>query len=99
MPIVGAIGHESVTVSTVAVGVTTTVLKGVLPAAAQITVETASIRYCVDGTTATASVGHRADPGDVIELSDRGEVTNFSAIRKDGTDATLKVTHGADWRP
>lgn len=98
MPIVGPINHESVTVSNTAVGITTTVADGILPAAAIITVETASIRYCVDGTTAEATVGHRADPGDVIELTDRGEVTNFSAYRKDGTDATIKVTTGAGWR-
>lgn len=99
MPIVGPTNHESVTVSSTAVGITATVSDGVLPAAALISVEDASIRFCVDGTTATASVGHRADPGDLIELIDRSEVTNFSAIRKDGTDATLKVTTGVDWRP
>lgn len=99
MPIVGPTNHESVSVSSTAVGITTTVSDGVKPAAALISVEGASIRFCVDGTTATASVGHTADPGDVIELTDRGEVTNFSAIRKDSTDATLKVTVGVDWRP
>lgn len=99
MPVIGPINHESITVGGSAVGITTTVADGMLPAAAVITVETASIRYCVDGTTASASVGHRADPGDVIELTDRGEVTNFSAFRKDGTDATIKVTTGVDWRP
>jgi hypothetical protein len=99
MAVIGVNNHESVTVSNTAVGITTTVAEGFKPAAAVITVETASIRYCVDGTTATSSVGHRADPGDVIELTDRGEVANFSAIRKDGTDATIKVTTGVDWRP
>ncbi len=99
MPIIGSITHESVTVGATAVGITTTATTNVLPAAALITVETASIRYCVDGTAATSSVGHRADAGDVIELSNRDEVTKFSAIRKDGTDATIKVTPGVDWRP
>ena len=99
MAIIGPTNHESVTVSTTAIGITATASDGVLPATAVITVEDASIRYTVDGTTPTASIGHRADPGDVIELSDRGEVGQFRAIRKDSSDATIKVTPGVDWRP
>lgn len=97
MPIRGAIRHESVSVSTTAVGITTTPADGVLPEAAVLTLEDAAIRYCVDGTTATASVGHAAEPGDVIVLAGRGELAQFSAIRRDGVDATLKVTMGTEY--
>ena len=99
MAIIGPLNHESVTVSNSAIGITATVSDGFLPGAALITVEDATIRYTVDGTTPSASVGHKAEPGDAFELIDRGEVTKFRAFRKDGTDATLKVTPGVEWRP
>ena len=99
MTVIGPLNHEAVTVSSTAIGITATVSDGILPAAALITVENAAIRYTVDGTTPTATTGHTALPGAVFELVDRGEVANFLAIRRDGSDATLKVTPGADWRP
>ncbi len=99
MAIMGPLNHESVTVSNTAIGITATASDNVLPGAALITVEVAAIRYTVDGTTPTASLGHKAEPGDALELIDRGEVTKFLAFRKDGTDATLKVTPGVEWRP
>ncbi len=98
MPIIGPLTHESVSVTDTATGITTTALNNMLPAAALITVETAAIRFCVDGTTASATVGHAAEPGALIELHDRGEVTKFSARRRDATSATIKVTPGAGWR-
>lgn len=94
MAIDGPLSHQSVSVSTSAVGITATPADGVLPQTALITVESAYIRFCVDGTTATASVGHVAGDGDVIELVNRTEVANFSAISRDGGTATLKVTVG-----
>jgi len=99
MTVIGPLNHEAVTVSSTAIGITATVSDGILPAAALITVENAAIRYTVDGTTPTATAGHTALPGAVLELVDRGEVTNFLAIRRDGSDATIMVTPGADWRP
>lgn len=95
MAIDGPLGHESIAVSTSAVGITTiTPQDGVLPQTALITVEGSFIRFCVDGTTATATVGHVAGDGDIIELINRTEVANFSAISRDGGAATLKVTVG-----
>ncbi len=99
MALIGPTRQETVTVGATAVGITTTVADGFLPAAAIITVENAAIRFCVEGTTATSTVGHAAEPGALIELHDRGEVTNFSAIRRDGVSATIQVTSGVDWRP
>lgn len=99
MAIRGAIRYEPITVSTTAVGLTTTPADGVLPEAAVITVEGAAIRFCVDGTTATATVGHAREPGEGIELAGRGELAQFSAIRRDGVDATLRVTMGTEYVP
>ena len=59
---------------------------------AQITVETASIRYRVDGSDATASLGHVAEPGDLILLENRNELRDFRAIRLTSS-ATLQITY------
>ena len=98
MPILGAIGHESVTVAGTAIGITATAQDGVTPFAAVITVEVAQISFTVDGgTTPTPTVGHQADPGDVIELAGQAEVSNFRAIRTGGVSATLKVTPAVEY--
>ena len=97
MPIRGAIGHESVTAADSSIGITATSQDGVTPFAAVITVEVAQISFTVDGTTPTPTVGHQADPGDVIELAGRAEVSNFLAIRTGGVSATLKVTPAVEY--
>lgn len=97
MPIRGSLNHETVTVSTTPVGITTTASKGVLPAAAEITVEGAAIRYHVDGTDPAADEGTGVEIGGVVTLLDRGEVTMFRAIRRDGADATLRVSSGISY--
>src|SRR3990167_5012301 len=61
---------------------------------ALVTVETAEIRYTVDGTAATASVGHLAQPGDVIVLDSMSELSKFSAIRTGGVSASLQCSFG-----
>ena len=58
-----------------------------------ITVETAELRYTVDGTTATTSVGHLANLGDIIELESMAELSEFSAIRTTGVSASLQVSY------
>ena len=83
---------ETVTVSTVAKPLTQTKLKNYTQAL--ITVETASCRFLVDGDLPTATVGHQLDAGDILTLDSRTQLTNFKAIRRDGTDATLRVSYG-----
>ena len=99
MALHGPLNHESVTVAGTAIGITTTAADGILPTAAYITVEDAAIRFTLDGTTPTATVGHLAQPGDAIELVDRAELTGFSAIRQGGTSGTIKVTVGVQHIP
>jgi len=65
---------------------------GVPANGAILSVETAPIRYWTDGTTPTATTGHLAEVGDVVELHSRGEVRNFSAIRTGGTSGTIMGT-------
>lgn len=95
MPLTGVGRFESVTVSTTAIGVTATVMDdGFIPYSALISVEDAAVRYRTDGTDPTAAVGHILEPGDVVTLTQRDELVRFRAIRRDGADATLRVTQG-----
>ena len=97
MPIQGVLRHEAVTVAGTSIGMTVTAAQGVKPGAAVISVETAAIRFTVDGTTPTATVGHLAEPGDVIELVEEGQVRLFRAIRQGGTSATIMCTQGNEY--
>jgi hypothetical protein len=62
---------------------------------ALLTVEGASVRWWASGSTPTASEGHLAQPGCVIELSDPNELRRFRAIRAASSDAVLQVSYGA----
>lgn len=61
---------------------------------AYITVETNPIRYTVDGTAPTATVGHLLSAGDVLELESAHEVREFQTIRQGAADATIMVSYG-----
>ena len=88
-----AIDFESLTISTVAVSITATNIDQHHDDAL-ITVETAAVRFRIDGTAPTATVGHVLEVGDVLTLRGIGEIGKFQAIRRDGTDATLRVSTG-----
>jgi hypothetical protein len=60
---------------------------------ALITVETAQIRFRVDGEAPTETVGHIADIGDKIELDSAEDIANFHAIRAGATSAVISVTY------
>lgn len=63
---------------------------------ATITVENAPLRFRLDGATTapTATVGHVLLAGDVLELDRNTQIVNIRFIRRDGTDATLRVSYG-----
>ena len=89
--------HESITVSSSSVGLTeATYSPGtqVPPTrGAIITVEDQNIRFRIDGTAPTSSVGHLAKNDDTITLGSIDDVTNFRAIRQSGVDATIRVSY------
>ncbi len=58
-----------------------------------ITVETAAVRFRVDGPVPTATNGHLTNPGQIIVLESPREILNFRAIRATSVDATLMVTY------
>ncbi len=88
-----AIDFESLTISTSAVSITAGIIDQHHDDAL-ITVETAVVRFRIDGTAPTATVGHVLEVGDVLELRGMGEISKFQAIRRDGVDATLRVSTG-----
>ena len=86
-------GFESITVSSSAVRLSASEVTD--HDMATIDVEGAAVRFRVDGVAdPTASVGRQALAGDIIKLTDPSELANFRVIRRDGTDATLRVTYG-----
>lgn len=86
--------YESITVSTTAIGVTGSLMSKGANAAevAFITLETANIRFRIDGTAPTTTEGHQLKAGQNLQLSSASDIRNFLAIRDDATDATLRVT-------
>ena len=60
---------------------------------AWITVESAAVRYRVDGGAPTATVGHLLKVDSIHELMGKLEVEQFRVIA-DGADATLQITVG-----
>jgi len=81
---------------TVSVGQTSTALTAATYANTRhaiVTVETVPIRFTVDGTAASATVGHQADPGDVITLTNQDQIRKFRAYAPAGT-ASLQASYG-----
>ena len=82
---------ESITVSTTALGLTAALKEDA--DLALVTVESQAVRYRLDGLAPTATVGHNLDVGAVLELEGHWEIDQFQAIRRDGVDATLRVSY------
>ncbi len=88
-------GHEvtPVAVSTTAVALTSDILAS-SHQYAMITCEAAAVRFWLDGTSPTATVGHILNPNDMLILDNQNAVDNASFISKDGGTATLQVSYG-----
>src|SRR5689334_9772251 len=61
---------------------------------AVITVDTADIRFTVDGTAPTATTGHLLSPDDVLKLYSAEDIAAFRAIRTGSTNAVLQCSYG-----
>ena len=87
--------YEKLTVSTAAVGLTAAVYEPLnkFPVKAVLRVETADIRFRLDGIAPTSTDGIALRAEEVLELSDYDEVAGFRAIRAASTDATLHVQY------
>lgn len=94
-----AYAHESITVSTTPIGITSTLLKQQLGSSTQsrgaaealLSVETNSVRYTTDGTAPSATVGHLLAAGDVLVVSGVGNLQRLR-FRAAAADGAVKVT-------
>lgn len=86
---------ESITVTGSAVGFTAANLKSDTSKVWKVflTLETAEIRFRLDGTAPTSAEGHIMSSGDTLELTDPDGISNFKAIKTGGTSGVLKVTY------
>lgn len=84
-------GHRSITVSNSVVQIPEDLRSN---DRAVITVESEVIRFWVDGGVPTATEGHELRPIDTLYLTGTDELVKFRAIRRDSSDATLRVTVG-----
>ena len=89
---------ETITVSTISIGFTTATIvnstTGLTADYAFFTLETADIRYRVDGTAPTSAVGHAAAAGGTgYYICGRQAVQAFRAIRSGGSDSTMRATY------
>ena len=88
---------ETITVAATAIGLTTstTYLNSTpKPKKVFITVESAQLRYRIDGVAdPTSTVGHVMVPTQSLTLEGYSQLNNFKAIRTGSTSATLQVTY------
>lgn len=81
---------ESITVTAAAKSLTTATIAGMIHA--HITCESNPVRYWLDGTSPSATVGHRLEVGGVLDLDSAHQLANvkFYAV---GADATLRASY------
>lgn len=85
--------HEKLTISSTPVALTSGIWDDGLINKATITIETASIRYTLDGSPPSSTYGHLVSAGSVITLTDRNQLRSFKAVRATSTDATIQVSY------
>lgn len=92
-------GFEQVTVGAAAVGLTASQIKpasgifnGKHAFSVTISVETDQVRFRVDGTDPTSTVGDLLNSGDRLTINGTKNIQNFKAIRVT-TNAQLNVTY------
>lgn len=60
---------------------------------AEITIETADIRFTCDGTPPTASTGHLVGVNDIVRLESNEDIAAFRAIRTGSVSAVINATY------
>lgn len=91
-----AYDQEKITVADSAIGFTDSLINagdGVLPATAVFVVETAQLRFRVDGGDPTTTVGILAEVGDFVEITGEHDVEKFRAIRTGATSAVIQPSY------
>lgn len=92
------LAFEQITVAAASIGFTAAkITPAGLPMAtsALCRLELAEIRYTIDGTVPSATVGTLLEIGDTLTLSGHDVLTTFRAFRTGGTSGQLDVTYSA----
>ena len=94
-----SVSYEAITISTEAIGFTA---EKILPTSGEYknigcrevfcSLESNSIRWTIDGTMPTSTIGHQLAAGENLTIEHPEDIANFRAIRLSG-DASLKVTY------
>lgn len=84
--------YEAITVSSAVASLTAATILG--KESAVITVETAVVRFRLDGTDPSATEGHVLAVDDVLELDSSESLAKVRFIRRNGTSATLRCSYG-----
>ena len=86
--------YESLTISSTAVGLTASVYgEDVRVMQAFITLESAQIRFRIDGNNPTTTEGHLLEAGQNLTLENYNAIKNFRAIRTGSSDGNIRVTY------
>lgn len=92
VPRLAPAGRERLTVDNTVGGVSLT--KPTAAFFANMRLETAQIRFTLDGSTApTTTVGRLLEVGEVLVLESKEEIANFAAIRTGSTSGVLDVEY------
>ena len=87
--------YEALTIADTAGGIALTAAKYGTCIRAFITVETAQIRWTIDGTAPTTTVGHLGNVYDVIDLTSAEDIVAFRAIRTGATSGVIHATYSS----
>ena len=90
------VSFESISVTGTAVGFTTETLKPTGDRSMKgvyVTVETAEVRFRLDGTNPTSTVGHLLQVGDILRLDNISDMANARFIRTGATSGLLMVSY------
>jgi hypothetical protein len=95
-----AYDFETLTIDNTAAGVPFTASKVIKSSAATTsavkatcTLETAQIRFRIDGTAPTTTVGHPLEIGESFELIGNENIAKFKGIRTGGTSGVLQCSY------
>ena len=88
------LSYEEITVTNAVVGFTSALLLASLqPKGAVLTLETAAIRWRIDGGNPSGTVGHLMSVGDSIVIHGPNNMPSFKAFRDTAVDGVLRVTY------
>jgi hypothetical protein len=85
--------YEALTIDNTAGGIACTTAKVGTCTKAFMTLETAQIRYTVDGTAPTVAVGHLLNVGETLKLDSAEDIAAFRGFRTGAVSGSLRCTY------